>query len=248
MNYWPRWIASIRKKTATLSLAQMGAYDRLLDHYYAEEKPLPADLVECYRIAGAQSKSEREAVQAVLGRFFTLNADGYRQERADEELEIGLKKIATARENGKRGGRKPRKKPSGLPDGLPVGNPPGIPAGDPEETGRAAQDESSPISYQEPSVPNGTGAEAPPKTPKEVVWSEGVPLLTAAGMSEIAARDFLGGLCKNGRISIVADAVQDCARERPLGPKAWLTKTVNLRAAGGQRADFRGSTAYEGGL
>ncbi len=66
MNYWPRWINAIKKRTASLSLAQMGAYDRLLDHYYAEEQPLPSSLDECCRIVGAINKAEREAVALVL--------------------------------------------------------------------------------------------------------------------------------------------------------------------------------------
>ncbi len=125
VNYWPRWINAIKKRTATLSLAQMGAYDRLLDHYYAEEKPLPSDMVDLYRICGAQTKLEREAVQSVLAKFFELQADGYRNERADEEIVIGLKKIEAAQENGKKGGRPKgsNKKPTGIPSRNPAANP-----------------------------------------------------------------------------------------------------------------------------
>lgn len=121
MNYWPRWISAIKKRTATLSLAEMGAYDRLLDHYYAEEQPLPADLDECCRIAVALTKDERKAVEKVLAKFFTLMPDGYRNERADEEIALALPKIAAAQANGKRGGR-----PKGTGK-QPTGNPPGYP-------------------------------------------------------------------------------------------------------------------------
>lgn len=123
MNFWPRWINAIKKRTATLSLMQMGAYDRLLDHYYAEEKPLPGTRDECYRIVSATSKAEQEAVRAVLDKYFVLRDGFYWNERADEEIAIGLKKIAAAQANGKTGGR-PRgstKKPSGLPAGNPTG-------------------------------------------------------------------------------------------------------------------------------
>jgi uncharacterized protein YdaU (DUF1376 family) len=123
LNYWPRWISAIKKRTATLSLMQMGAYDRLLDHYYAEEQPLPGTLDECYRIVSATSNAEKEAVRFVLAKFFVLADGQYRNERADEELVIGLKKIAAAQANGKTGGRPAgsKKKPSGLPNGNPVG-------------------------------------------------------------------------------------------------------------------------------
>jgi uncharacterized protein YdaU (DUF1376 family) len=123
LNYWPRWISAIRKRTATLSLMQMGAYDRLLDHYYAEERALPGDLMECCRVAGAVTKAEQEAVRQVLERFFVLTDVGYANERADEEILVALPKIEAAKANGSKGGR-PRgsgKKPSGLPVGLPSG-------------------------------------------------------------------------------------------------------------------------------
>ena len=122
MNYWPRWIGAIKKRTATLSLAEMGAYDRLLDHYYAEEQPLPVDLDECCRIAVALTKDERKAVEKVLAKFFTLTDHGHTNERADEEIKIALPKIEAAKANGSKGGR-PKgsaKKPTGLSAGMPV--------------------------------------------------------------------------------------------------------------------------------
>lgn len=124
MNYWPRWISAIKKRTATLSLAQMGAYDRLLDHYYAEERPLPSDVMECCRVAGAVTKAEQDAVREVLARFFVLTDAGYANERADAEIEIALPKIEAAKANGSKGGR-PKgsgKKPTGFSAGFPVGS------------------------------------------------------------------------------------------------------------------------------
>lgn len=120
MNYWPRWINAIRKRTAELSLIEMGAYDRLLDHYYAEEKPLPGDPERCYRLAGAVTKAEQEAVRYVLQKFFVLKGDAHHNERADDELSVGQKKIEAAQSNGKRGGRPKgsQKKPTNKPDGF----------------------------------------------------------------------------------------------------------------------------------
>lgn len=121
MNYWPRWVSAIRKRTAHLPLIQMGAYDRLLDHYYAEEKPLPGDLDACCRIAGAVTRPERDAVRSVLAEFFTMDKGVYRNARGDEEIAVAQSKIAAAKENGKRGGR-----PTGSkikPTGFSLGNP-----------------------------------------------------------------------------------------------------------------------------
>jgi len=123
VNFWKRWIGSIQKKTAQLSLSEMGAYDRLLDHYYAHERPLPPDVERCCRIAGAATRDERKAVAAVLAEFFTLSVEGYTQERAAQEISEAQPKIASARTNGSKGGRplgslnKPKDKPSGFPVG-----------------------------------------------------------------------------------------------------------------------------------
>lgn len=119
MNYWPRWINAITNATATLSLVQMGAYDRLLDHAYKTEKPLPADVDECCRIVRATSKAERDAVQSVLVKFWQLGDGGYTQDRVTDEIALALPKIEAARTNGKAGGRPKgtHKKPSGFPAG-----------------------------------------------------------------------------------------------------------------------------------
>jgi uncharacterized protein YdaU (DUF1376 family) len=128
VNYYEHHIGDFLKDTISLSMAQEGAYRRLIDVAYSQEKPLPADLDECYRLARAMSKSERDAVQLVLGRYFTKGPDGYRQKRIDEEIEKAQDRINTARENGKAGGR-PKKNPAGSgketkqePSGFPVGS------------------------------------------------------------------------------------------------------------------------------
>jgi len=126
VNYWPRFINAITNATAHLSLAEMGAYDRLLDHYYKAEQPLPGDLDSCCRIVRAIGKADRQAVASVLRQFFQL-ADGvYKQVRADDEIALGLKKIEIAKANGKLGGRRPqaKKEPSGLPAANPAGSDP----------------------------------------------------------------------------------------------------------------------------
>lgn len=152
MNYWPRWVSAIRKRTAHLPLIQMGAYDRLLDHYYAEEKPLPGDLDACCRIAGAVTRPERDAVRSVLAEFFTMDEGVYRNTRGDEEIAVARPKIAAAKENGKRGGR-----PTGSKN-----KPSGFPMGNPEET----QDEPTP-KHHHPHLMVGVEANAstPPIAP-----------------------------------------------------------------------------------
>lgn len=87
MNYYEHHIGDFLKKTAHLSLLKEGIYRRLLDRYYITEEPLPADLKKCCEFARAITKAERDAVADVVSEFFTLEADGYHQGRADEEIE-----------------------------------------------------------------------------------------------------------------------------------------------------------------
>jgi uncharacterized protein YdaU (DUF1376 family) len=75
------------RDTAHLSLVEHGAYRLLLDHYYATSAPLPADVVALYRICRAFDETERKAVDSILQQFFSRQADGYHNSRADAELQ-----------------------------------------------------------------------------------------------------------------------------------------------------------------
>jgi uncharacterized protein YdaU (DUF1376 family) len=234
VNYWPRWISAIKKRTATLSLMQMGAYDRLLDHYYAEEGPLPADVLECCRIAGAVTKPEQDAVRQVLQRFFVLTEAGHTNERAEEEIVIALPKIAAAQANGVKGGR-PRgsgKKPTKKPTGLPDGNPP------------ATHEEPSlkhphPHSSSSPTEQKSKRASAPP-CPADVtpqVWDDWVALRVShrAGVSATAVA---GARVEADRARMSFDAfLRAWVTSGYRGFKAaWLASDGKQSESPGQRA------------
>jgi len=86
MNYYEHHLGDYIRDAAHLSMIQEGAYRRLLDAYYAREKPLPSDKRECCKLARCSNLTERKAVDAVLGEFFKLKSDGYHQKRADEQI------------------------------------------------------------------------------------------------------------------------------------------------------------------
>lgn len=102
MNYYRRYVGDFQRDTGHLCLAEVGAYDRLLDHYYATGGPLPGDLEVLCRICRAVSDVEKHAVESVVDQYFPLQKDRKRHNnRADHELAVSN----TARENGKGGGR-----------------------------------------------------------------------------------------------------------------------------------------------
>lgn len=106
MIYYKHYIGDYQTKTGHLSLAQDGAYRRMMDHYYSTESPLPASFDALYRICGAIEKKEREAVEFVSKAFFYV-VDGFlHHNRIDEEVGIAQAKIAMLKQNGKLGGVK----------------------------------------------------------------------------------------------------------------------------------------------
>lgn len=86
MHYYQHHIGDYDRDTAALSLAQHGAYGKLMRSYYATERPLPADAASLWRICGAMERAERMAVSFVAERFFQLDGDVLRHKRIDEEI------------------------------------------------------------------------------------------------------------------------------------------------------------------
>ena len=105
MNYYRRYVGDYMRDTASLSIAEHGAYNLLLDYAYATERPIPSDRDEVLRLLRAFTAEERKAVDKVLSRFWVLGEDGYRNPRVDEELAKASKLIEKQKANGALGGR-----------------------------------------------------------------------------------------------------------------------------------------------
>jgi uncharacterized protein YdaU (DUF1376 family) len=83
--YYPWFQGDYMRDTSDLSLAEDGAYRRLLDHYYSEEH-LPADKSRLYRVCRVSSSEENAAVDFVVKRYFTVEGDRLVNSRAEKEL------------------------------------------------------------------------------------------------------------------------------------------------------------------
>lgn len=113
MNYYRRYVGDYLRDTSRLSMLEHGAYNLLLDYYYADEQPLPLDHQELYTMVRAMRPEDRKAVEKILGMYFTRQPDGYHQKRVDHEIAVSKK----ARDNGKGGGRpKTERQPGFDPD------------------------------------------------------------------------------------------------------------------------------------
>jgi uncharacterized protein YdaU (DUF1376 family) len=133
LNYYRRYVGDYLRDTARLSLLEHGAYNLLLDYYYADEQPLPLDKDELYTMVRAMMPGDRKAVDKILGKYFDRQADGYHQKRADHEIEVSKK----ARTNGKNGGRPGGGNGTGSGTGMETGLVTGI--GTETETGEATE-------------------------------------------------------------------------------------------------------------
>jgi uncharacterized phage protein (TIGR02220 family) len=105
VNYYPHHIGDYLRDTSHLTALEDGTYRRMLDLYYASEKPLPTDFDWLTRLVRAREEPEREAVKFILDKFFVKHEDGWHNKRADEEIRKGRVRAKVARTNGKRGGR-----------------------------------------------------------------------------------------------------------------------------------------------
>lgn len=111
MNFYNHHIGDYLKKTAHLSVTQHGAYFLLMQHFYATEAPLPTDKSSLYRIAKAETKPERNAVDSVIQQFWKKADGGLVNGRAQEEIAKASKARDAARENGRNGGRPKKTQP-----------------------------------------------------------------------------------------------------------------------------------------
>lgn len=85
MNYYPRHLGDYARDAGYLSLTEHGAYTLLLDWYYANERPIPRELV--FSICKASTRSEKQATEKVLRAFFRWDDKaGWQHKRVEEEL------------------------------------------------------------------------------------------------------------------------------------------------------------------
>jgi len=109
MNFYQFHVGDYAKHTAHLTSDEDLAYRRLLDLYYDTEAPIPNNIPRVSRRIRVGS----DAVANVLSEFFELTPDGYRNRRADAEIEKYYTFLAKQKANGIKGGRP--KKPMGNP-------------------------------------------------------------------------------------------------------------------------------------
>lgn len=126
MNHYPHHIGDFNNATRHLTFVERALYRELLDLYYDTEQPLNPDFDRLARRVLATSDELRTALQVLLDEFFTLQDDGWHNERCDIEIASYLKKqeqqsLAGKASAAKRGAGKKTARP--LASGAVTGQP-----------------------------------------------------------------------------------------------------------------------------
>lgn len=120
MFYFKFHIGDYRSDAHHLTLLEHGIYFTLMSTYYITEQPLPKDERQLFRLVGARTEEERQAVIDVVNEFFIPTETHWVHSRIDFEIKEYHSKAESNRENGKKGGR-PKKNPSTKPKENPNG-------------------------------------------------------------------------------------------------------------------------------
>lgn len=95
MHYFQFNIGDYARDTAHLTEMEDLAYRRMLDLYYRAEGPLPSSIDEIARLI--RMRSHTSSIAIVLQDFFEDCAEGFRNHRADQELQNTYSKSAKAK-------------------------------------------------------------------------------------------------------------------------------------------------------
>ena len=87
MHYYQHNIGDFNNATRHLTRVERALYRDAIELCYDTEEPLISDFDALARKLLAREKEEKDALKVVLGEFFTLTDDGYRNCRCDSEIE-----------------------------------------------------------------------------------------------------------------------------------------------------------------
>jgi uncharacterized protein YdaU (DUF1376 family) len=258
VNYYEHHLGDYLRDTAHLSMLEDGAYRRLLDAYYIKEAPLPLELRDVYRLTRAASKQDRQAIETVLREFFQQTPEGWQHPRCEREIAEYRETIPdreARRENDRERQRRSRERRKALFELLRSHDivPPfdtktseleamasrvtqtGKSRGVTQPVTRDNTATQTPDTRHHSSDADASGAGAPPDT-ADVIFGLGVPLLTAANVSDRNARSMLGMFRKQHGDAAVIDALQRCASEKPMQPVPWLQAALKAKPPGSKPA------------
>ena len=216
--WMPLYIGEYLADTMSFTTEQHGAYMRLLMACWREKgEPLSGTDEDMATITGLTQAKWRALKPKMLTKFIVSEDGRVTHKRAMKEVQRAEKVSQARSEAGKAGAAKRWQK-----DSKPMAN--AMAKGMAE----ASQNDGQSQSHTN-SVTDVTGGEPP--TDRDLMFSHGVSLLTAAGVAEKNARSMLAGLAKAHGDAAVVQALNDCATAKPVQPVSWLQAVLRTTPA-----------------
>lgn len=232
LAYFPMYPTDFDADTGHLSMAEDGAYNRLLRlSWRCPDAKMPDDLEWIFRKARAVTDDDKALIAAILAEFFTRKGGKIFSARLHKEWVQANKAHGKRVSAGKSGGRAKalKSKENGLSNAKAM----------PEQCSSNQNQNQNHIS----SVAKATAADAPPDLTK-VAFDAGVKVLTEAGKSPSTARAIVGKWRgKHGDEAVIA-AVAKAQRERATDPVAFCEGIfrASAKASNGQRRQLPDGT------
>jgi uncharacterized protein YdaU (DUF1376 family) len=216
--YWGDFLST----NMPLTMAEMGAYVRLMGNYWRSGQ-LPSEaapgalLRRCYTICGAESKSDRAAVQKVLQECFVKQGDTYVHPQLDEAIAIAVRSREQKIEQGRKGGLASarHRAASGQPEGQATLKQPEL-ASESESASRGTQ-------QQEQGSHESVG---------EDIFEQELGYLVSKHIPESTAKRQLDLLAKQYSKEDIAEAVTITMVKDPEKPLAYLAGILRNKANG----------------
>jgi uncharacterized protein YdaU (DUF1376 family) len=175
------------RDTAHLSMVEDAAYRRLIDSYYMTGK-LQAIACVLLRVCRAVTPEEQDAVSKVATEFFTERNGYLFNEKIEHELARSRSVSLSRSESGKRGASEKKRRRSAMEAAIAKAN--AMASASANELANQQQPIPSVYTVGKPTVT--AAPSSAPSSPKEVIFTLGVSILTGQGDKESQARSFLG--------------------------------------------------------
>ena len=214
MNFMKLYIGDYMRDTGMLSVTEHGAYLLMLMNHYATGRPLPVGR-ELHRLLRAETKVDRDAIDRIATRFWTVDASGgLVNKRAEVEIEKANHQRDVNRIVGQKGGRPKRTETESVTESVTESEP-----------------NRNPHHSQINTIPSESKDSG--ETP-DPIFGDGLAYLVGTGVDERGARSFLGKLRRSvgdmQAVELIAKARTGAVSE----PLAWLRKAAERRMTSGR--------------
>jgi uncharacterized protein YdaU (DUF1376 family) len=234
LAYFPMYPDDYEADTAHLTLAEDGAYNRLLRLCWRSPGcSIPADRNWVHRRLRALTDEDKSVVDSVLAEFFVLRENRYSNARLSKEFAAASEAHERRKNAGAKGGAAKSRKTQASADSIAVAKPKQPePEPEPERSSSRAQahDAAAPGSDQSQGAAPETPGAAPDTTTRERLLAamgigpDGIAgpsrfIGTATDMAEVAKWSGMG-LDAAAQAQVIAEA---CRRQRSADP-AWMPR------------------------